>query len=133
MLDAKLILCTDQALGDTGEDGTVSENIIDVGAYENALGEEERLRIRVEMSETATSTGDATLLMRAVSEVDETIDGDSVEFATTPTLGKSTLVAGYCIMDVGLPVNHNRYIALYWTVGTADFGDGKINAYIYSR
>ena len=131
MLDAKLILCTDQALGDEGN--VVSENIIDLGANETALGEEENLRIRVEMSETATSEGAATLLMRAVSEVDETIDGDSVEFATTPALGKSTLVAGYCIMDVGLPVNHNRYIALYWTVGTADFGNGKVNAYIYAR
>ena len=132
MLDAKLILSEDQVLGDAG--AIVSTNLIDVGAYETALGEEEHLRLRVEMSVTGDSAGDAaTLLMRAVHEVDETIDGSSIVWASTPAIAEADLVAGYCIMDIGLPVTHARYLALYWTVGVENFTAGKLNAYVYAR
>jgi hypothetical protein len=44
MLDAKLILSEDQAISSAD---VVSTNVVDCGAYETALGEEENLRLEV--------------------------------------------------------------------------------------
>jgi hypothetical protein len=129
MLDAKLILDDNVALGAVAT--AASTNLIDVGAYETALGEEEHLRLRVEVSETATGAG-AILEICGVHEVDETIDAASVVFAYSKAL-MANLKKGYVIMDIGLPVVHSRYLALWKEVTVANFTAGKINAYVYAR
>ena len=131
MLDAKLIISEDQAVTTTVK-GT---NCIDVGAYEDALGEEENLRLRVEVSEAFTSGEAGTLTVEAVSDaVSDGIDASSIPFGIAEAIAKATLVVGYCILDVGLPVKHNRYLGTYYTKGgTGTFDTGKLNAYVYAR
>lgn len=131
MLDAKLIMSEDQA-NILAQASYASTDIIDVGAYEDALGEEEHLRLRVEVSKTCVGAG-GTLKVEACHDTVAPIDGSSVVWAISDVVPVATLKAGYCIMDVGLPVKHGRILGVYYTVATADFTDGTINAYVYAR
>jgi len=128
MLDAKLIFSNDQEITSTD----VSDNVIDLGTNETALGEEENLRLRVTVSEDFTSgESDNTLTVQCLQDGDDT---PSDQWAESMAVPKATLVAGYTIMDIGLPTYHQRYMGVNYVVGgTGNFSGGKVNAYIYAR
>ncbi len=128
MLDAKLIFSDDQAITATA----VSTNVIDLGAYEEALGEEENLRLRVTVSEDFDSAADdGTLTVQCLQDGDAT---PSDQWAESMAVPEATLVAGYTIMDIGLPTYHQRYMSVNYVVaGSGNFTSGKVNAYIYAR
>jgi molybdopterin-binding protein len=131
MLDAKLILCEDYDLPDQA--AAASTDIVDVGAYETALGEEEHIRLRVEMSVTATSAGAATLKVEAAHDTVAPIDASSIVFASSEIIALADLVKGLVLIDAGLPVVHGRIIGVYITGADADFTAGQLNAYLYVR
>lgn len=131
MLDAKLIFCEDMDLPDIG--AAAGTDVVDVGAQETALGEEEHLRIRVEMSETATSEGAATLKVEVAHDTMIPIDDASTVFASSEVIALATLKKGYVLVDCGLPVVHGRILGVYITGAVANFTAGKINAYLYVR
>jgi hypothetical protein len=131
MLDAKLIFCEDMDLPDQA--AAAGTDIVDIGAQETALGEEEHLRIRVEMSEAATSAGAATLKVEIAHDTVAPIDATSTVFASSEIIALATLKKGYVLVDCGLPVVHGRILGVYITGATADFTAGKINAYLYVR
>jgi len=123
MLDAKLILSDDQAI--TISAG--STNVIDLGAYETALGEEENLRIKVTVSETFAGGTSLTVICREDGD-----DTPSDQWAESKAVPVASLVEGYTIMDIGLPTTHQRYMDVYYTA-SGTFTAGKVNAYIYAR
>lgn len=128
MLDAKLILCEDQDCPNAGS--VKSDDQIDVGAYETALGEEEHLRLRVEVV-VAAGAG-TSLLVEAAHDTVSPIDADSVVFASSDVVLEAALVKGKILIDAGLPVEHGRYIGL-WLTGDGDVSACLINAYLYVR
>ena len=122
MLDAKLILSDSQLIS---SGSTSSTNVIDLGAHETALGEEENLRLKVVVSTDFTGGTSLTVKCREGSGTPP-----SNQWAESDDILVADLVAGYTIMDIGLPTTHGRYMdVLYTSVGTA----GRVNAYIYTR
>jgi len=122
MLDAKLILSDNQSISN-GETG--SANVIDLGANETALGEEENLRLKVTVSGAFTGGTSLTVQCREGSD-----NPPADQWAEVLEVPVASLVAGYTIMDIGLPTAHGRYMdVLYTSDGTA----GRVNAYIYAR
>ncbi len=124
MLDAKLILSDDQAI--TGDAG--STNVIDLGANETALGEEENLRLKVVVSANFTGGTSLTVTCREGSD-----NPPTDQWAESKEVLTASLVAGYTIMDIGLPTTHQRYMDVYYTTSGTFDDTSKINAYIYAR
>ena len=132
MLDAKLILSEDQS-NILAVDIWEATNTIDLGANgDTHLGEEEHLRLRVGVSTTFTSGGAGALTVRGMTDTDATLEGSTVWF-TTPAIALATLAAGYQIIDIGLPVDHKRFIGVVYEVTGANMTAGAINAYVYAR
>jgi hypothetical protein len=128
MLDAKLIMCEDQDCPNAGS--VASDDIIDVGAYEDALGEEEHIRLRVEV---AVDAGAGTsLLVEAAHDTVAPVDASSIVFASSDVVLAADLLKGKVLIDAGLPVEHGRIIGLYLT-GDGDVSTCLINAYLYVR
>jgi len=124
MLDAKLILSEDQVItGDTG-----STNVIDLGANETALGEEENLRLKVVVS--ADFSGGTSLTVKCQEGSD---NPPTDQWAESKAVLTADLKAGYVIMDIGLPTTHQRYMNVYYTTNGTFNDTSKVNAYIYAR
>jgi len=131
MLDAKLILSDDQAITTSAD----STNVIDLGAYEEALGEEENLRLKIVVSEDFDSAAeDGTLKIQCLHSNESESKDPPELWSESTTFPENVLVAGYTIMDIGLPTYHQRYMSVYYIVaGSGNFTSGKVNAYIYAR
>jgi len=136
IMDSKLIFSEDQALTTTGSAN--STNIVDLGAGYDAFGSAasanpgqaaKPLWLNVRVGTAFASAGSATLTV-ALQHC-ATVGGTYTQAnIATPAIGKASLVAGYNILSVPLPVNLNRYLKLVYTVGTADMTAGTVNAWI---
>ena len=133
MLDAKLILSEDQN-NILAVDIWEATNTIDLGANgDTHLGEEEHLRLRVEVSTTfVEAVAGALLTIRGMTDTDATLAGSTV-WCTTPTIVVGSLKAGDLIMDIGLPTDHKRFIGVVYEVTVQAFSAGAVNAYVYVR
>jgi len=126
ILDAKLIFSEDQA--ETTVAAHDSTNIIDFGVANPNLGEGTKLVLHVEVSETFTSGGSATLAV----DVQDSADASSwasigISKAATAV---ADLTAGTKLLEVPLPYSFRRYMKIVYTIGTAAMTAGKLNAYI---
>ena len=124
MIDAKLLFCEDQAI----VDDAASTNVIDLGANETALGEEENLRLVCHV--TTTFAGGTSLAIELKQCA--TVGGSYTVLAVSDVYAQAELVAGTKIFDIGLPCTHQRYLALNFD-DTGEFTGGKITAYITAR
>jgi len=126
ILDAKLIFSEDQAITTVGNHN--STNILDFGVANPNLGEGTKLVLHVEVSEAFASGGSATLT------VDVQDSADNSSYASigikTGAIAVADLTAGKKILEIPLPYSFRRYMKIVYTVGTADFTAGKVNAYI---
>lgn len=136
IMDALAIFSDEQSLTATAD----SDTTLDFGAGEDAFGatltdpdlaEGRPLWLNVQVGETALdSSGEAATLT-----VDLYTDADNASTFTkaltlATTIAEATLVAGYRIASVPLPVGLLRYNKLTYTVGTEDFTSGTITAWI---
>lgn len=117
-----------------------SETTLDLGAGEDAfgtavtdpeLGEGRPCWLNVQVGDTALASSGRT----ATLTVDLYTDADNLSTFTKAltlaiTIAEASLVAGYRIASVPLPMGLLRYNKLTYTVGTEDFISGNINAWI---
>ena len=87
------------------------------------------LNVRVN---TAFATGDSATLAVALVYDDTGVDSGSTTVFTTPAIAATALTAGAWVLRVPLPYNidEERYVGLYYTVGTGTFTAGAIDAWL---
>lgn len=137
ILSAQSLFSDDQDLSQTAGN-YASTNVIDLGAtgtpVEGAaalvrdIGKGTPIPLLMQVTETFTSGGAATLVVAL--QVD---DNDSFSSATTvwtsETLALATLAAGYELPIDYVPQGVNeRYVRLYYTIGTATTTAGTVTA-----
>lgn len=105
-----------------------STNTIDKLADGDALaGAELYLVISVNTSFTAVGAG--TLQFQLLTD-DDVAFGSPRTLWDSGAIGKATLVAGYYVARVKLPVGMQRYTKLVYTVATGPMTAGKVDAYL---
>lgn len=132
--DALLIFSDAQALTATAD----SENIIDLGAGEDAWGtavtapefaQGKPMWLNVVVQTALDSAGEAATLTTTLRTGAKT-EAITTSALTGRTIAEASLVAGYCILSVPLPMGLSRYLKLIYTVGTENFTSGAIDAWI---
>lgn len=123
ILDADLILSDAQA--ETTVAAHASTNVVDFGAPN--VGHNNKVIVTVNTA--VTSDGSGTVLFTV--ETDDNADFTSATaLYATAAIAKTTLVAGYRVLEFTLPYTVERYVRVTYTIGTAALTAGKFNAYI---
>jgi hypothetical protein len=133
MLDAKLIFDEDLDLGTPAD--CYSTNSVNVGAQEEALGEEEHIRLRISASEAFNDSNAANDSVWEFELVDcDTLGGTYEIIAQTRPLTAPEMPLGV-IWDIGVPTKHRQFLKIHYeyTTGTGDLNAGKVNAHLYVR
>jgi len=127
ILDRYNEFASEQDLGSQAVGSVASTNVVDLNAEGDAKTEEPFLHILCK--EDVASAGAAT--------VQFALQTDSVEAFSSPTtlwqssaIAKATLVDGYWVARLRLPQGCERYLRVYYTVGTADLTAGKFDAFL---
>lgn len=85
--------------------------------------------ILVGVDTTFTSSGSTTMTIKIQTD-DNASFSSATDLYTSASIAKATMVAGTRLLHIPLPIGCERYIRLYYTVSTADFTAGKIDAYL---
>ena len=105
-----------------------STNTVDLNAAGKIEGKPYYLHIKV--NTTATADGAATVTF-ALQTDDNTGFSSATALWTSAAVAKATLVAGYEV--IRLPINGlalERYLRVYYTVGTGPLTAGKFDAFL---
>jgi len=121
IIDKELELSDAQAVTATAD----STNTIDQGAEGDAVGRE--LWFRVKVATACTSGGSGTLVVTLVTDGDSAFGSPKTLF-TSASIAVATLIKGYVVCRVKLPIGSERYIKAIYTVSTADFTAGAFDA-----
>jgi hypothetical protein len=122
-----------------------STNSIDLGAAQshsyygsipsalNDFGRGTEKKLEIQVVETFTSAGAGTLTVSLVTgtgvDANGQINAGEKILESTPAIALATLVAGYKFRIRSVPHGiDQRYLALKYTVATADFTAGKVTA-----
>jgi hypothetical protein len=126
LLDKELELSNSQAVTASAK----STNTIYLGPNSfggNANGSEREIPLVVDIEESATAAGAATVVFTVRSS--ENADMSSpVEHYSTPAIGKADLVAGQvpaALKGLAIPIDAGPYVDVYFTVATGPLTAGK--------
>jgi hypothetical protein len=122
ILDNELIMSNAQEFT-TG--ANASTNSIDFGR----AGAGYNKKVLVTVNTSVTSGGAGTVAI-AVQHDSVTGFGSAETLFTTAALAKTTLVAGYKVLEYTLPAEVKRFVRVLYTVATADLTAGKLNAWV---
>lgn len=127
ILDYQAAFETDVALTAT----RVSTNTYDLGAALRDIAQLENLWLVGFVGTALTSGGASTLTIDLVGDDNAALSSPTTLVNLMPSTAKATLVAGYRMFALKLPIGKitERYLGLNWTVGTADFTGGTVKAY----
>lgn len=126
--DAQWVLSDAQAV--TTAAATASTNVYDTrGPAPADIGKGEELWLVASVSESVTATGSATVTFAVQTDDNESFTTAATLY-TTSAIGKATLVAGYRIFAIKLPVNCERYIRALITPAVDDLATGKFDIYL---
>jgi hypothetical protein len=118
----------------TGAAGTyLVGDVIDTSVIGADLGQGTELWLVIQVDTTATSGGSATGTFKLATDAQAAIatDGTATVHFATDAIPVATLVAGYQVCAVRLPLGtYERYMGILQTTGTAAFTAGKINAFL---
>jgi hypothetical protein len=106
-------------------------NVIDLGT--DGVNDVEDMYLVVQVDTAVTSAGAATVAFSLVSDAQAAIavDGSATVHATTATVAKASLVAGYTVAQIALPKGqYERYLGVVQNVGTAALTAGKVNCFL---
>lgn len=107
-------------------------DVIDLGATAHDIGNGEPLYLVIQIDTLVAATGGAAnVTFKLVSD-------STANLATSPTvhwasaaLAKGTLVAGYLVAAVALPMGaYERYLGVTYTPDTNNITSGKANAFL---
>ena len=133
ILDERNEFADATALGTSGTGRQLVCDVIDLGGVTQDVGNGQPLYLVIQVDTAVTSSGNATVSFELVSDAQAAIETDgtaTVHFATA-AIPKATLVAGYTVAAVALPLgSYERYLGLIANVGTAAASAGKVNAFL---
>lgn len=108
-------------------------DVIDLGAADQ-LGNSDGLYLVIQVDTDVTSGGSATVSFELASDAQAAIatDGTATVHFATAAIAKATLIAGYNVAVVKLPIvpAAERYLGVLQNVGTAALTAGKVNAFL---
>ncbi len=114
--------------------GTVaSTDILDFVNSDLEMGAGEPVWLNVQVAEVVASAElGATLAVALCYDTVAPIDSSSTVIYTTPAIPEATLVAGYWVLRMPLPVNvdEERIVGLLYTIGTNTTTTGTVNAWL---
>lgn len=122
IIDKFLQVSDDQAVTASA----ASTDVIDFGQTNPNSGMSDRLHVVINVGETATAAGAATVTF---SVEESTNNSDWTTAVSTAAIGKAALVAGAQIV-LPMPVQHGRYVRVYYTVATGPLTAGKFSAQV---
>jgi hypothetical protein len=113
-----------------------SDDVIDLEAADNMIGEGNPVYLKVVCTTDCTQAGSTGTLQFSLQESSD--NGDSDAYANTaivaPQVGSSGgYSAGDVIIDQALPKDLERYLRIGATVGAENITAGDFEAYLYVR
>ena len=139
ILDERNEFCDATALNTGGADTYLLGDQIDLGLQGGGVGNNviaggEDMFLVLTVDTTATSGGSATGQFHLASDSTASIatNGSATYHWSSPAIPVATLVAGYVIGIVRLPLapDYEQFLGILQTTGTAAFTAGKINAFL---
>ena len=126
--DAQWVLSDAQAV--TTAAATASTNVYDtLGPAPADIGKGEIMWLVCSVNTTVTATGSATVTFAVQTDDNESFSSATTLF-TSAAIGKATLVAGYRVFAIRLPVGCERYIRALITPAVDDLLTGKFDIYL---
>lgn len=107
-------------------------DVIDLGATSRDIGNGEPLYLVIQVDTAVQATGGAAhVTFKLVSDSVDTLDSSPTTHFATPAIAKATLVAGYVVAAVALPMGtYERYLGVTFTPDTNNTTAGKVNAFL---
>lgn len=128
ILDGLLVFSSAQALTSTAD----STNVLDLtNARDLGQGNDSpAVKLMLQVGTAFQSTGSSTLVVSLAGSTD---NSTYTTMVSIPSIAKAAMIAGAVIGNIDLPRRVNgqalpRYLKLVYTVGTADFTAGTLNA-----
>lgn len=121
------------ALSTAGTGRALVGDVVDLGTPSRNIGVGEDLYLVIQVDDAILSAGSATVSFELASDAQAAIatDGSATVHFATAAIPKATLVAGYQVCAIKLPVGtYERYLGILQNVGTAALTAGKINAFL---
>lgn len=122
-LDKELIFSNAQAV----TAAAASTDLIDQGSAANMVGKELYLVIKTDVA--ATAAGAATVNFQLQCDDNSSFSSPKI-LMETGDIGKASLVAGYVAFKGKLPVGAERYLRVYYSVGTGPLTAGSFTAFL---
>jgi len=101
-------------------------DVIDLGV-DRDIGVGDPLELFLAVDTLFTADGAGTLTIALQTDNDEAF-GTPTTLFTTAAIGKATLVAGYELAKIKVPMTTERYLRIYATVATGPMTAGKLTA-----
>lgn len=133
ILDERNEFADATALDLVGTGRVLVGDVIDLGAADAMGSEAGDIYLVIQVDTAVTSAGNATVSFELASDAQAAIavDGTATVHFASAAIAKATLVAGYQVCAVRLPVGtYERYLGVIQNVGTAALTAGKVNAFL---
>lgn len=134
ILDERLEFADAVAVTGTAAATAVLGDVIDLGSaptlQDIGNGEDLYLVLQVD-TDVAASGGAANVTFKLVSDSVATLDSSATVHWSSGAIAKGTLVAGYLIAAIKLPLgSYERYLGVTFTPDTNNTTAGKVNAFL---
>lgn len=133
ILDERSEFCDATSLNTGGAASYLVGDVMDLTQTTREIGQGENIWLVIQVDTTVTSGGAATVQFHLCSDAAAAIavDGSATYHWSSAAIPKATLVAGYLVAAIKLPVgSYERYLGILQTTGTAALTAGKINAFL---
>ncbi len=133
ILDERNEFADAAALSTSGTGRALVGDVIDLGSTASDIGNGQDLYAVIQVDNAVTSDGAATVSFELASDAQAAIatDGSATVHFATAAIPKATLVEGYLVAAVKLPLGtYERYLGILQNVGTAALTAGKVNAFL---
>jgi hypothetical protein len=133
IMDERLEFADATALETSGTDTDLIGDVIDLGSTTSDVGNGQPIYLVIQVDTAVTSGGSATVDFKLVSDAAAAIavDGTATQHFASGPVAKATLIVGYTVAVVALPIGtYERYLGIVTTTATAALTAGKINAFL---
>lgn len=133
IMDERLEFADATALDTSGTDTDLIGDVIDLGSVTSDIGNGQPIYLVVQVDTAVTSGGSATVDFKLLSDAAAAIavDGTATQHFASGPVAKATLIAGYTVAVVALPIGtYERFLGVATTTAAAALTAGKINAFL---
>lgn len=107
-----------------------STDVIDLGAEGDAVGSEMWIIVKTGATALSSSGKAATLDIKLEGHEDASFSTGTLSFPLCAQIAEASCTANTELVKMRLPQGLERYIRVYYTVGTENFTAGTIGAYL---